>query len=259
MAKNKLQKFSEMEAFPHVVQAEFDEVFRKDYKLKGGWGELFFKNNNPIVIELGCGKGEYSVGLARHYPDKNFIGVDIKGSRMHTGAAQAFNEGLTNVAFLRTRIELITSFFAQAEIDEIWLTFPDPQLNKTRKRLTSCRFLNLYAGFLKPGGLIHLKTDSRFLYTYTKELTSVNKLNVIRDFDDLYNSGFEDDILGIKTYYEERFLSHNISIKYINFQLNNQIPLVEPEVEIPKDIYHNAGRSVKLYANEQEAPRNLNL
>jgi tRNA (guanine-N7-)-methyltransferase len=259
VAKNKLQKFSEMDSFPHVIQADFSEVFRKDYKLKGNWAGTFFKNEHPIVLELGCGKGEYSVGLARKFAKKNFIGIDIKGSRMHTGAAQSFEEGLSNVAFIRSRIELIDSFFDSGEVDEIWLTFPDPQLNRTKKRLTSTRFLKLYASFLKPGGLIHLKTDSRFLYTYTKLVAEINRFTILKDYPDLYNSGVEDEILGIRTYYEERFMAHQIPIKYFSFVADGTNALTEPDVEIPKDIYHNAGRSVKLYENDQEAPKNLNI
>lgn len=258
MSKNKLQKFAEMQQFPHVVQATFDEVFRKDYALKGQWGSRFFENNNPIVLELGCGKGEYSVGLARMFPGKNFIGVDIKGARMHLGASTSYEEGLTNVGFLRTRIELIGSFFAPGEVDEIWLTFPDPQMNKTRKRLTSTRFLSLYAQFLKPGGLIHLKTDSRFLYTYTNLVVSENHFQVLHNYEDLYNSSFHDEILRIKTYYEERFLAHSIPIKYFCFIPDCSSQLVEPQQEIERDNYHNAGRGVKLFnpeKNEEESFR----
>ena len=257
--KNKLKKFSEMNEFPNVVQASFEEVFRKDYKLKGNWSSSFFGNDNPIVLELGCGKGEYTVGLARQFPDKNFIGIDIKGSRMHTGAQQAFKEGLKNAAFIRTRIELIESFFAHGEIDEIWLTFPDPQMNKKRRRLTSCRFIEMYSNFLKPGGIVHLKTDSNFLFTYTLSVVQHNKLTVINNFSDLYNSGFEDDILGIRTYYEERFMKHHIPIKYLSFLLKIDNGLEEPDVDIPYDIYHNKGRGVKLYENDREAPDILNV
>ncbi len=246
MAKNKLQKFEEMREFPHVVQAEFSEVFRKDYRLKGRWGELFFGNPNPLVLELGCGKGEYSVGLARMFPNKNFIGIDIKGSRMHTGARESFDEGLKNVGFIRSRIELIESFFATDEVDEIWLTFPDPQMNSARKRLCSTRFLNIYSSFLKAGGLIHLKTDSRFLYTYSEMVVSKNHFKVIHSYDDLYNSDFSDEILKIRTYYEERFLAHQIPIKYLSFVPDFSNQLIEPAVEIERDNYHNAGRSVKL-------------
>lgn len=239
--KNKLVKFAEMDRLPNVIQAEFSEVFRTDYKLKGRWAEEFFGNNNPVVLELGCGRGEYTVALARKYPEKNFIGIDIKGSRMYNGAVTAYNEGLKNAAFIRSRIELIGSFFGPSEVDEIWLTFPDPQMQKTRKRLTSCRFLQLYASFLNPGGIIHLKTDSNFMYTYTRELVLHNRMTVITDQSDLYNSGFDDEILTVKTYYEVRFLGQGFSIKYLSFRLDNEHPLVEPQVDILRDNYRNTG------------------
>ena len=246
MAKNKLQKFEEMDQFPHVIQADFDEVFKSDYRLKGKWKEKFFDNENPLVLELGCGKGEYCVGLARKFPNKNFIGIDIKGSRMHNGASQSFNEGLKNVAFIRTRIELIESFFNADEVSEIWLTFPDPQMKRTKKRLTSTRFLAMYLKFLKPGGVIHLKTDSRFLYTYTSHLVTENNFTVLQNFEDLYNSDFKDEILKIRTYYEERFMAHQIPIKYLSFIPNYTKSLVEPLAEIELDNYHNSGRNVQL-------------
>jgi len=252
VAKNKLKKFAEMDEFPHVIQADFDEVFRNDYKLKGKWSESFFKNNHPLVLELGCGKGEYSVGLARKFPNINFIGADIKGYRMHKGAAQAYNEGLKNVAFIRTRIELIESFFAPNEVDEIWLTFPDPQMKRARRRLTATRFLNSYVNILKPGGIVHLKTDSNFQYTYTQAMAEVNGLTVLNNFSDLYNSGFADGVLSIQTYYESRFMEHNIPIKYFSFLLNGATPLIEPDVEIPFDDYRNSGRSVKFNEDVQE-------
>jgi len=163
MTKRKLQRFAEMETFANVIQPEFEEVFGKDFRLKGLWNKCQFHNENPVVLELGCGKGEYATGLAKHFPDKNFIGVDIKGSRMWRGATTALGEQLHNVMFLRTRIEMIGSFFGPDEVDEIWLTFPDPQLKKARKRLTSSRFLNSYRTFLKKSGIIHLKTDNDVL------------------------------------------------------------------------------------------------
>ena len=241
-----------MDEFSHVIQADFDEVFRKDYKFKGSWATSFFNNNNPLVLELGCGKGEYSVGLAKKFPHKNFIGVDIKGYRMHKGASQAFEEGLQNVAFIRTRIELIESFFAFGEVDEIWLTFPDPQMKRARRRLTATRFLNSYVNILKPGGIIHLKTDSNFQYIYTQAMAQANGLTVLNNFSDLYNSGFADDILSIQTYYESRFMEHGIPIKYFSFLLDGTMPLVEPDIEIPFDDYRNSGRSVKFNEDVQE-------
>jgi len=250
VAKNKLRKFAEMDSYPHVIQASFEEVFRNDYKLKGKWSNDFFNNDNPIVLELGCGKGEYTVGLAQKYPNKNFIGMDIKGFRMHTGATESLNLGLKNVAFIRSQVEFIDSFFAKDEISEIWLTFPDPQMNRARRRLSGTRHLNQYAEVLKKDGLIHLKTDSNFLYTYTRELALHNELEIVSDFDDLYNSNFVDDILSIKTYYESRFLEHNIPIKYFSFYLNGRNDLTEPEVDIPLDEYRNTGMRVR-FGNEE--------
>ena len=161
MGKNKLQKFDDMSGYPHVFQYPFAVLREKGFDMKGRWNIDFFKNDNPIVLELGCGKGEYAVGLARKYPNKNFIGIDIKGARMWTGAKASLQEGLSNVAFLRTSIELIDHFFAPGEVSEIWITFPDPQMKKVRKRLTSTRFMKLYRRLLRPDGLIHLKSDAR--------------------------------------------------------------------------------------------------
>ena len=249
---NKLQKFEVMSSFPHVIQADFEEVFRKDYYLKGKWNELFFKNNNPVVLELGCGKGEYAVSLAKRNPDKNYIGIDIKGARMYTGASQAFQEGLKNIAFIRTHIEMINSFFAQNEISEIWLTFPDPQMSKARKRLTSTTFLTLYSKFLKQGGEIHLKTDSKFQFSYTLSLIEANNFKIIEQFNDVHNQATDENLLNVKTYYEERFMQFGIPIKYCRFIPDFSKPLQEPEKDIPHDEYHNAGRNVRLYKNSAE-------
>ena len=171
MGKNKLKKFGEMETFPNVFQYPFAELQKGPFPLKGKWNTEFFKNDNPIVLELGCGKGEYAVGMAKKFADRNFIGVDIKGARMWTGAKQSVQEGIANVAFLRTSIELIASFFEAGEVSEIWITFPDPQMQKVNKRLTSTRFMQLYRQILKDGGLVHLKTDSPFLYAYTDAMS----------------------------------------------------------------------------------------
>ncbi len=246
MGKNKLRKFAEMAEYSHVFQATYSDLKEMEFPLKGKWGSDFFKNDNPVVLELGCGKGEYTVGLARLFPDKNFIGVDIKGARMYRGATDALNEGLENVAFIRTHIELITSFFAKDEVSEIWLTFPDPQMKKTRKRLTSTRFLELYRNMLTNNGLIHLKTDSNFMYRYTRELLRTNNIMPEVDENDLYASGFTGEILSIKTYYETKWLEHGIPIKYLRFRLPGHQELAEPDVEIEYDDYRSAGRGVKL-------------
>lgn len=245
MGKNKLKKFAEMAMYEHVFQAGFEDVKSKAFILKGKWHEKYFKNDRPIVLELGCGKGEYTVGLAGLFPEKNFIGIDIKGARMHRGATDAVAKGLHNVAFIRTNIELLQSFFGPGEIDEIWLTFPDPQMKKVRKRLTSSRFLNLYRTFLKPDGIIHLKTDSAFMYEYTNELVKENAFCVMVNVQDLYKSDYQDEILSIQTYYETKWLDHGIPIKYLKFHLPVAGEIVEPDVEFEFDDYHSAGRGVK--------------
>lgn len=245
MKRNKLQKFSEMETIPFVFQYPFAVLEQKGFPLAGKWHEDFFHNDNPIVLELGCGKGEYTVGLAKRFPDKNFIGLDIKGARMWTGATEARDAGMTNVAFLRTHIELIDRFFAPGEVDEIWITFPDPQMKKVRKRLTSTRFLELYRRILRPGGIIHLKTDSPFLFTYTRLLTEANPeaLRVRTVTDNLYADNTNvDDILDIKTHYERQWLERGLSIKYISFVLNPDTPLTELEADIEFDTYRSYSR-----------------
>ena len=194
MGKNKLQKFDDMNLYPHVFQYPFSILQNEGFDMKGKWNSIFFKNDHPIVLELGCGKGEYAVGLARKYPNKNFIGIDIKGARMWTGAKESLQSGMKNVAFLRTTIELITYFFSPGEVSEIWITFPDPQMKKVRKRLTSTRFMELYRTILKPNGIIHLKSDSNFLFTYTCEMVKVNHYPIIFQTEDLYHSGLKDDI-----------------------------------------------------------------
>ncbi|MDE7443360.1 MAG: tRNA (guanosine(46)-N7)-methyltransferase TrmB [Muribaculaceae bacterium] len=245
MGKNKLKKFSEMEQLERVLQYPYGVLKEKGFPLRGHWHDEFFGNNNPIVLELGCGKGEYAVGLARRFPDKNFIGIDIKGARMYTGAKQAHLEGLGNVGFLRTNIELLPNFFAPGEVSEIWITFPDPQMRKERKRLTSTRFMQLYREVLKPDGIIHLKTDSPFLYTYTHNLVEQNGIVPIADTSDLYNTpGVLTDILEIRTHYEQQWLDRGLSIKYISFPLDHTRTLVEPEGEIPFDTYRSYSRGV---------------
>lgn len=231
MTKKKLQRFSELETFAHVIQPKFDEVFGRDFHLKGLWQRNHFHNENPVILELGCGKGEYTTGLAKRFPEKNFIGVDIKGARIWRGAVTALGEQLTNVLFLRSRIEMIGSFFGPEEIDEIWLTFPDPQLKKKRKRLTSARFLNTYRTFLKSKGIVHLKTDSLVLYRYTLDLIKKNKLSLRFYSEDLYHSGLTDDIPDIKTFYERQFLDQGKKITYLCFELTHDKIIEEPVEE----------------------------
>lgn len=243
MGKNKLQKFADMAAYPHVFEYPYSVAENVPFEMKGKWHENFFKNNNPIVLELGCGRGEYTVGLGRMFPDKNFIAVDIKGARMWSGATESISEGLTNVAFLRTNIEIIERFFAEGEVSEIWLTFSDPQMKKATKRLTSTYFMNRYRQFLKPDGIIHVKTDSSFMFTYTRYMIEENKLPVLFITEDLYHSNLVDDILGIKTYYEQQWLDRGLSIKYIKFALPQDGVLKEPDVEIELDSYRSYNRS----------------
>lgn len=243
MGKNKLAKFADLETYPHVFQMPSSQVREGvAFPLRGCWGRDFFHNDHPIVLELGCGKGEYTVGLARLFPGKNFIGVDIKGARIWTGAKQSLESGMANVAFLRTDIEMINHFFAAGEVSEVWLTFPDPQMKKVTKRLTSTNFMRLYQQMVKPGGLVHLKTDSNFLFTYTRCLLEANRLPAEVLTDDLYHSRQADEILGIRTYYEQQWLARGISIKYIRFRLPREGKLVEPDVEIPLDDYRSYGR-----------------
>jgi tRNA (guanine-N7-)-methyltransferase len=244
VSKNKRAKFEEMRGFEHVVQAPYNVIRNKDFHLKGKWRNKFFGNDNPIVLELGCGKGEYSVELAEKNPDKNYIGVDIKGARLWKGAKTALEKGLKNVGFLRTNIEIIGQFFGPEEVDEIWLTFPDPQMKKTRKRLTSTFFLKKYKPFLKKNGIIHLKTDSNFQYSYTSALIHFNEFELVAETDNLYESDFLNDTLCIKTFYEKQWLSRGIPIKYLSFRLNNR-NLQEPEMEFKKDEYRSFGRSAR--------------
>ncbi len=247
MGKGKLEKFAEMETFKNVFQYPFSVLENVPFNMKGHWCDDYFKNNHPIVLELGCGKGEYTVGLARLFPDVNFIGVDIKGARMWTGAKQALTEGLDNVAFLRTNIEMIDRFFAQDEVREIWLTFSDPQMKNARKRLSSTYFMNRYRRFLVDGGVVHLKTDSNFLFTYTSLMVEKNLLPLLQKTADLYHTADVDEatrrILSIQTYYESMWMERGLNIKYIKFRLPHEGQLEEPDVEIPLDDYRSYHRS----------------
>jgi tRNA (guanine-N7-)-methyltransferase len=242
MAKNKLRKFEEMNTFPHMFQYPFNTLCEEGFEMKGRWGEVFFRNTAPIILELGCGKGEYTVGLGKRFPAKNFIGVDIKGARMWSGAKQAMEEGLLNVAFLRTRIELLTRFFAPSEVSEIWITFPDPQIKKTNKRMTSARFMQLYSEILSDRGIIHLKTDSPFMYAYTCEMIRVNHLSASVCTNDLYHMPI-DEMLSIRTFYEQQWLARGMKIKYIRFVCEPRKLYVEPDVFIEPDTYRSGGRN----------------
>ena len=224
MGKDKLRKFRENETFACLLQPAFDSVFGADHPIKGHWGRDFFRNGRPIVLELGCGKGEYTVALARRDPSRNYIGIDIKGARMWRGAKTATECGLANVGFLRTRIEFIGSLFAEGEVSEIWITFPDPQLKTRRasKRLTSPLFLARYARLLAADGRIHLKTDSKHLHAYTRAVIDRFDLPLDADVADIYGSGFADETLSVKTAYETRFLEMGLPIGYLRFGLGGR-------------------------------------
>lgn len=247
MGKNKLAKFAQMEHYPNVFQYPFARITQESFPLKGRWREDFFGNDNPIVLELGCGKGEYTVGLGKKFPEKNFIGIDIKGARMWTGATESNELGMRNVAFLRTEIELLEHFFAPSEVNEIWITFPDPQMKKVTKRLTSTKFVERYAKLLNDSGCIHLKTDSPFLYTYTKAMLELNNLPIEEITSDLYSGESTNEILDIKTYYERQWLSRGLTIKYIRFSpAIPQSGLIEPDIKIEPDSYRSFSRSRRV-------------
>ena len=220
MAKNKLKKFTQMESYPHVHQPDL-ELLKEGYNMKGNWTKDFFKNKNPLVLELGCGMGEYSVGLAQNFPEKNFIGIDIKGARMWQGATLSLEKKLKNVGFLRIRIDWIEHCFAKNEVDELWITFPDPQLKKRRakKRLTHPDFLQRYASFLNKDACIHLKTDSQFLHGFTLGVITAEGHILEDSTHDLYNSKVVREHMEIKTYYEKMYLDQGMPITYLKFRL----------------------------------------
>lgn len=227
--KDKLRKFRENESFSCLLQPATAEVLGTDYRLKGRWGKEFFRNDNPIVLELGCGKGEYTVGLAEMNPGTNYIGMDIKGARLWKGAKYVHENSVPNAAFLRTRIEFIDSVFAPGEISGIWITFADPQIGRERKRLTSPLFLERYRRVMDGNGIVHLKTDSKYLYSYTKALAVQNGLEILADTEDLY--GERDDVgkeLYIKTFYESHYLKMGMPINYMAFRIGD-VPLKSPQ------------------------------
>ena len=252
MGKGKLAKFADMETYRNVFQYPYSVLSDVPFTMRGHWREQFFHNDNPIILELGCGKGEYAVELAKTHSDRNYIGVDIKGARMWTGATRALQEGIENVAFLRTNIEIIDRFFAEDEVQEIWLTFSDPQMKNPRKRLTSTYFMERYRRFLTDHGIIHLKTDSNFLFTYTTLMVEKNQLPLEERIDDLYHaphlSPLTSHLLNIQTYYEQMWLSRGISIKYMQFLLPHDGILEEPDVEIELDEYRSYHRSKRSSA-----------
>ena len=267
MGKGKLAKFADMETYENVFQYPFSVIDNVPFEMRGHWREQYFHNDHPIVLELGCGKGEYTVELANLYPDINFIGVDIKGARMWTGATQALKEGLKNVAFLRTNIEIIERFFAEDEVQEIWLTFSDPQMKNPRKRLTSTYFMERYRKFLVDGGIIHLKTDSNFLFTYTTYMVEHNALPVLFRTEDLYGDHqcsarpkdacyqrdarmFNAELLSIQTYYESMWIARGLNIKYMKWQLPKNVALEEPDVEIELDDYRSYHRTKRSSLNK---------
>ena len=221
-SKNKLKRFKENETFQNVFQPTREEVVSNQFPLKGKWNSDFFKNENPIILELGCGKGEYSVGLAERSPNKNFIGIDIKGARFWRGAKTAVENGLHNVAFLRTQIELIEHCFAQNEVSEIWITFPDPQIKykRTKHRMTNATFLENYKKILQPNGLMHLKTDSEFMHGYTLGLLHGAGHEVLYANHNIYkNEGAPAEVTEIQTFYESQYLEVNKPITYIQFKI----------------------------------------
>lgn len=244
MGKNKLRKFAEVEQNPLVVQCPYGALTDKPFPLRGRWAADFFRNDKPIVLELGCGKGEYTVGLARHYPECNFIGIDIKGARIWSGATEALRSGMTNAAFLRTSIELLENFFAPSEVSEIWITFPDPQMKKASKRLTGTRMMGIYRNILTPKAKIKLKTDSPFLYTYTRMMAEHNGLTVNADCDDIYKNALPGDPLTeIRTHYEQQWLDRGLTIKYICIDAPEASLAEPPEADtIPLDTYRSYSR-----------------
>lgn len=246
MGKDKLRKFAENETFRCLVQPRTDEVFGVDFRLKGRWNEEFFTEPRPLVLELGCGKGDYTVALAQREPGCNYIGIDIKGARLWKGAKFVNENNIPNAGFLRTRIDFIESIFAPGEVSEIWITFADPQIGREKKRLTCPMFLERYRKFLKPGGVIRLKTDSRYLHEYTKALAKANGLEILASTTDLYKEErggvFPDSLFEVQTFYEKHFIAQGYPITYLAFRLDKEGAIVSPDwdEESYKDEDHHA-------------------
>ncbi len=222
--KNKLQKFAEIKTFNNFFEYSYQEIL-KGFHLKGKWAEKFFKNNNPIVLELGCGKGEYTTGLAQRYPEKNFIGIDIKGARIWRGIKTTEEKNLNNVAFIRDRVNLVNHYFGKNEISEIWITFPDPYARdtKARKRLTSPEFIDLYTKFLRKDAIINLKTDNFIVFESTLDTIDEYNHEILYQTSDVYNQGLDNELTQIQTFYEKKWLEHGTKIKYLKFSLNSNI------------------------------------
>lgn len=228
MAKNKHRRFAENETFTHLFQPSAQEMFEGDFFMKGKWNSDYFKNDNPIVLEVGCGKGEYTTSLAINNLNKNFIGIDIKGPRLWTGAKIVNEKELKNVAFIRNKVEFLESFFSKGEISEVWITFPDPQKRKLKKRLTSARFLKIYSNILVENGAINLKTDSVLMHEFTKRIIKLNNLETLFATDNLYDLDIENELTQIQTYYEKKFLEQNMNITYLKFSIGTKIDFENP-------------------------------
>lgn len=222
-SKNKLKRFKENETFENVIQPSREEIVNQSYSLKGKWTSEFFKNEKPLILELGCGKGEYTVGLAKRYPEYNFLGIDIKGARFWRGAKTALEEGIDNAKFLRTQIELVDQIFAPGEVHEIWITFPDPQIKyqRSKHRMTNPDFLKKYHQILKPEGVVHLKTDSEYMHGYTLGLLQGSGHEILYAHHDIYkNTEAPEEIVSIQTFYEAQYLKQGKPITYTKFRLN---------------------------------------
>ena len=227
MPRRKLIQFAENKLFPHLIEPKLEEILENQFYLKGKWKQNFFEDDKPLVIELGCGKGEYCVGLSKIFPEKNFLGMDIKGHRLWRGAKDVEEQGLENVGFVRSKVDYIEKLFGENEVDELWLTFSDPQPKRPSKRLSSQNFLDRYAKFLKPNAIIHLKTDNRLLFNSTLEVIRDNNHQLIYHNFDIYDTwdNIPDDIkpnLELKTYFEEKFMQKNYRINYLQFSLNGK-------------------------------------
>lgn len=223
MAKKKLKKFAENDTFPNLFQPNYHNLLEKGFHLKGKWHSEFFKNDNPIILELACGKGEYTVGLAKLHPENNYIGIDRQGARLWRGCKTSNEEKMSNVAFLRTHIQYLPQLFGENEISEIWITFPDPQPKKERKRLTSNNMIDRYVQVLKPDGIMHLKTDSEFFYDFTLEVIEENNHNILTQTRDLYSEMPQSEVASIQTYYESIWLEMGKKIHYLKYKLNPKL------------------------------------